>query len=99
MTMTQAATAPSGATAPLLSVRDLTVSVRDRGVVRPLVAGLSFDLHAGETLAIAGESGSGKSITSLALMGLLPNNVAVTSGQALLDGTDLPKLPETEMRN
>ncbi|NDV51371.1 MULTISPECIES: ABC transporter ATP-binding protein [unclassified Salipiger] len=99
MTMTQAATAPSGATAPLLSVRELTVSVRDRGVVRPLVAGLSFDLHAGETLAIAGESGSGKSITSLALMGLLPNNVAVTSGQALLDGTDLPKLPEPEMRN
>ena len=93
-----AATAPSGAAAPLLSVRDLTVSVRDRGVVRPLVAGLSFDLKAGETLAIAGESGSGKSITSLALMGLLPNNVSVTAGQALLDGTDLPGLPEAQMR-
>ncbi|QHQ33846.1 ABC transporter ATP-binding protein [Algicella marina] len=84
--------------APLLSVRDLTVSVRDRGVVRPLVEGLSFDLSAGETLAIAGESGSGKSITSLALMGLLPNNVAVTSGQALLEGVDLPSLPEARMR-
>ncbi|MFW2543662.1 ABC transporter ATP-binding protein [Primorskyibacter sp. 2E107] len=84
---------------PLLSVRDLTVSVRDRGVVRPLVAGLSFDLRAGETLAIAGESGSGKSITSLALMGLLPNNVTVSSGQALLDGTDLPSLPEPQMRS
>ncbi len=92
------ATAPSGACAPLLSVRDLTVSVKDRGVVRPLVAGLSFDLHPGETLAIAGESGSGKSITSLALMGLLPSNVSVTSGQALLDGTNLPDLPESQMR-
>jgi peptide/nickel transport system ATP-binding protein len=90
--------APEGAAEALLSVRDLTVSVKDRGVVRPLVAGLSFDLARGETLAIAGESGSGKSITSLALMGLLPNNVTVTSGQALLDGVDLPGLPESEMR-
>jgi peptide/nickel transport system ATP-binding protein len=93
------AIAPSGAKAPVLSVRDLTVSVKDRGVVRPLVAGLSFDLRAGETLAIAGESGSGKSITSLALMGLLPNNVSVTSGEALLEGTDLLALPEAQMRN
>lgn len=99
MTPTQTARAPMGASAPLLSVRDLTVSVKDRGVVRPLVAGLSFDLHAGETLAIAGESGSGKSITSLALIGLLPNNVSVTQGKAILDGTDLPTLPEAQMRN
>jgi len=99
MTLSNAATAPSGAAALLLSVRDLTISVKDRGVMRPLVEGLSFDLHTGETLAIAGESGSGKSITSLALMGLLPNNVSVTSGQALLDGTDLPKLPESQMRS
>ncbi|SNT21347.1 ABC transporter ATP-binding protein [Tropicimonas sediminicola] len=82
----------------LLAVRDLTVTVRDRGVVRPLVSGLSFDLRAGETLAIAGESGSGKSITSLALMGLLPNNVSVSRGQALLDGTDLLSLSERQMR-
>ncbi|SEQ74765.1 peptide/nickel transport system ATP-binding protein [Loktanella sp. DSM 29012] len=98
MMTTHTATAPSGATAALLSVRDMTVSVRDRGVVRPLVAGLSFELYPGETLAIAGESGSGKSITSLALMGLLPNNVTVTSGQALLDGVNLPDLPEARMR-
>ncbi|MBQ2260924.1 MAG: ABC transporter ATP-binding protein [Loktanella sp.] len=83
---------------PLLSVRDLTVSVRDRGVVKPLVSDLSFDLRAGETLAIAGESGSGKSITSLALMGLLPNNVTVTSGQMVLGGTDLTQLNENQMR-
>ncbi|GFE50513.1 ABC transporter ATP-binding protein [Roseobacter cerasinus] len=91
-------TALREAARPLLSVRDLTVSVRDRGVTRPLVENLSFDLHPGETLAIAGESGSGKSITSLALMGLLPHNVSVTSGQALLDGVDLPSLPEPDMR-
>ena len=85
-------------TDPLLSVRDLTVSVRDRGVVKPLVSGLSFDLRAGETLAIAGESGSGKSITSLAVMGLLPNNVTVTSGEMMLGGTDLARLSENQMR-
>lgn len=85
-------------TNPLLSVRDLTVSVRDRGVIKPLVSGLSFDLRAGETLAIAGESGSGKSITSLALMGLLPNNVTVTSGQMLLGDTDLAQMSENQMR-
>ncbi|TJZ83901.1 ABC transporter ATP-binding protein [Paracoccus hibiscisoli] len=84
--------------APLLSVRGLTVSVRDRGVVRPLVSDLSFDLRAGETLAIAGESGSGKSITSLALMGLLPANVAVTGGTLMLDDTDLAQLSEARMR-
>ena len=84
--------------APLLSVQGLTVSVRDRGIVRPLVQDLSFDLRPGETLAIAGESGSGKSITSLALMGLLPANVSITSGQLLLDGTDLARLPEAAMR-
>ncbi|QIE43259.1 ABC transporter ATP-binding protein (plasmid) [Rhodobacteraceae bacterium SC52] len=98
MTTAQSATAPSGAADPLLSVRDLTVTVKDRGIIRPLVANLSFELAAGETLAIAGESGSGKSITSLAIMGLLPNNVSVTSGQALLEGTDLPSLPERQMR-
>ncbi|WP_299869969.1 ABC transporter ATP-binding protein [uncultured Roseobacter sp.] len=91
-------TALHEAARPLLSVRDLTVSVRDRGVTRPLVENLSFDLYPGETLAIAGESGSGKSITSLALMGLLPHNVSVTSGRALLRGVDLPSLPEPDMR-
>lgn len=95
---TLAVPVPGAVETPLLSVRNLTIAVRDRGVSRPLVEKLSFDLRAGETLAIAGESGSGKSITSLALMGLLPNNVTVTSGQVVLDGTDLTTKTEPEMR-
>lgn len=91
--MTQGATA-AGASAPVLSVQGLTVSVHGK----PLVEGLSFDLAKGETLAIAGESGSGKSITSLAVMGLLPPQVGATAGCILLEGRDLLTLPEGEMR-
>lgn len=83
----------------VLSVQNLCVSVRrDQGLM-PLVQNISFDLRRGETLAIAGESGSGKSITSLAIMGLLPPPaVRVTGGAILLGGTDLTQLPEADLR-
>ncbi len=91
--------APAGDAAPVLSVKGLTVSVRAAGLLTPLVSDLSFTLAPGETLAIAGESGSGKSITSLAIMGLLPPPaVRVTGGRVVLDGTDLLALPEGRMR-
>jgi peptide/nickel transport system ATP-binding protein len=63
-----------------------------------VVDGLDFDVRVGETFAIAGESGSGKSMTALALMGLLPGAARVAAGQALLAGTDLLGLTESEMR-
>ncbi|MCF7701231.1 dipeptide ABC transporter ATP-binding protein [Loktanella sp. M215] len=80
-------------------MRDLTVSVRTDGGLLPLVKDVSFDLKRGETLAIAGESGSGKSITSLAIMGLLPPPaVRVTAGQIALGDRVLTTLPEGQMR-
>lgn len=83
----------------VLSVRDLHISVRQSSGIRPLVAGLSFDLHRGETLAIAGESGSGKSLTSLAIMGLLPPPaVHVSKGAILFSGKDLTQLPEQKLQ-
>ncbi len=86
-------------TAPVLSVQGLTVSVRTEFGLRPLVNDLTFDVAKGETLAIAGESGSGKSITSLAIMGLLPPPaVRITQGAIRLGGTDLTTLPEQAMR-
>ena len=84
----------------VLSVQGLTVSVRTPAGDRPLVENLSFTLRRGETLAIAGESGSGKSITSLAIMGLLPPPaVRITGGSVRLGDTDLAKLPEAQMRS
>lgn len=83
----------------VLSVRQLDISVRTEAGIVPLVQSLSFDLKRGETLAIAGESGSGKSLTSLAIMDLLPPPaVHVTGGEIIFDGSDLTKLPETKMQ-
>jgi len=90
------AMAPDG---PVLSVAGLTVSVRTEAGLVPLVSDLSFEVKRGETLAIAGESGSGKSITSLAIMGLLPPPaVRVTGGAILLGETDLTRLPQEALR-
>ena len=82
----------------LLSVTDLHVTFTgDRGRV-PAIEGVSFDLAPGETLALVGESSSGKSVTALALMRLLggPPNVTI-SGHARLGDTDLLALPESQM--
>ena len=85
--------------APVLMVENLTVSVRTDEGVKPLVRDMSFGLRRGETLCIAGESGSGKSITSLAIMGLLPPPaVRVTGGSIRLGETDLNTLGEAQMR-
>ena len=84
----------------VLSVRNLDISVRSDAGIQPLVQNLSFDLKRGETLAIAGESGSGKSLTSLAIMGLLPPPaVHVAGGEILFDGQDLTRLPEHKMQH
>jgi peptide/nickel transport system ATP-binding protein len=102
--MTLVASTPSGAslapdTPTVLTVEDLTVSVRTEAGLRPLVSNLSFSVRRGETLAIAGESGSGKSITSLAIMGLLPPPaVRITAGRIALGATDLTALPEAALR-
>ncbi len=83
----------------VLSVRQLDISVRTEAGILPLVQSLNFDLKRGETLAIAGESGSGKSLTSLAIMGLLPPPaVHVAGGQIIFDDFDLTKLPESKMQ-
>ena len=63
-----------------------------------LVDGVSFELVAGQTFALLGESGCGKSMTALSIMRLLPDAAKIASGQVLLHGQDLLGLPESSMR-
>jgi oligopeptide/dipeptide ABC transporter ATP-binding protein len=82
---------------PLLEVSDLTVAFEVEGKERRVVAGVSYSLPAGRTLGVVGESGCGKSMTALALMGLVPSPGKVT-GSLLFEGSELLGLPESEWR-
>ena len=82
------------AMAPALTVEDLTVDIDGASVVD----GVSFAVTAGEVVALVGESGCGKSLTALALLGLLPDAAQIVSGKIVLDRTDLVALPERAMR-
>lgn len=81
----------------LLVVRDLAIRFPDRYGRIPVVDKLNFSVHEGETLGLVGESGCGKSITSLAVMGLLARDAEV-DGEILYRGRDLLKLPPKERR-
>ena len=81
-----------------LQLRDLKVELdADAGIVRAL-DGIRLSIERGETFALVGESGCGKSMTALALMRLLPDNGRISEGKVLLDGQDLLDLPERAMR-
>lgn len=77
----------------LLRIHDLHVSIGDK----PLIHGLNLHLEGGETLALVGESGCGKSTTALTIAGLLPREGSA-SGRVMLDGEDLLKLSGTALR-
>jgi len=85
-------------TQTLLQVKDLVTSFdTDEGRVTA-VDGVSFDLKAGETLGIVGESGCGKSVTALSIMRLLPQPMGhIDSGEILFEGRDLTQIPLEEM--
>ena len=83
----------------LLDVENLHVTLFTEDGALPAITDLSFVMRRGETLAVVGESGCGKSMTALSIMGLLPQPPAkITGGQINFDGTDLAKLSRDEMR-
>jgi oligopeptide transport system ATP-binding protein len=83
----------------LLSVEDLRVEFwTQRGTIHA-VNGITFEIRPGETLGIVGESGCGKSVTALALLGILPRAGRVSTGSAIFDGRDLIQLSDRDMRD
>jgi peptide/nickel transport system ATP-binding protein len=85
---------------PLLDVRALQTHFRTPdGRVNRAVDGVSFSLDAGETLAIVGESGCGKSVTAMSILRLIPEPPGKIAGEILFQGRDLLKLSDAEMRD
>ncbi|RDZ16394.1 peptide ABC transporter ATP-binding protein [Priestia megaterium] len=84
----------------MIQIKNLHVQFSTYGGQVQAVRGVSFDLHKGETLAIVGESGCGKSVTSQSIMRLIPTPPGrITSGSILFKGQDLTKLSEKKMRD
>lgn len=83
----------------ILQVEDLQVTFTTFGGVVQAVRGVTFDLHKGETLAIVGESGCGKSVTSNAIMGLIPQPPGkITNGKVVFKGKDLTSFKKSDLR-
>ncbi len=83
---------------PLLQIENLKTWLDGGGVPVRAVDGLSLSLERGETFALLGESGCGKSMTALSIMRLLPDAGRIVSGEVVLDGQNLLALPEIAMR-
>ena len=83
---------------PLLSVEDLHISLTTDAGHFAAVEGVSFEIGRGETVGLVGESGCGKSITALSIMGLLRHPLGLSGGRIRLTGQDIQALPAAELR-
>ncbi len=83
---------------PLLEVRDLRLDLTDHGVHRAAVDEVSFTIAHGETFGLVGESGCGKSITALSIMGLLREPLGIGGGKILLEGREIQNLSPSGLR-
>ncbi len=82
----------------LLSIRGMTVSVPTATGQADIVSDVTLEVRAGETVGLVGESGCGKSMTGRAILGLLPEPVAVTGGRIYVDGQDIARLGARQLR-
>ena len=81
----------------LLKVKDLTITFIDENTQTVVVDGVDFHVKPGEVLCIVGESGCGKSVTALSILGLLNPNARITSGSIVFNGQDLLEMNEKEI--
>lgn len=87
-------------TDPLLKVENLRIELKTRAGVAPVIDNLSFELGHNESISFVGESGCGKSMTALALMGLLPEGIGrIAGGKILFEGEDLTQASEARLRD
>lgn len=80
----------------MLKVENLNVNININGQAYPVLDDVSFTLNKGDALGLVGESGCGKSLTALAIMGMLRNNIRIESGSIMFNGIDLAKCTEKE---
>jgi peptide/nickel transport system ATP-binding protein len=85
-------------TVPVLSVRNLEVEFATRRATLHAINGISFDIAKGEVLGVVGESGAGKSVTGLAVIGLIDPPGRISGGEIYLSGTRIDHLPPEEIR-
>ncbi len=84
---------------PLLKVENLRIELTTRDGIAPVIDNLSFQLDAGENISFVGESGCGKSMTALGIMGLLPDRIGrIASGSIVFDGEDLTQASEARLK-
>jgi peptide/nickel transport system permease protein len=89
---------PAPASDALLSIEGLNVAFMTADRATRAVQDVSFDIRPGEALGLVGESGCGKSVTAMSILGLLPGSGVIESGRIVLDGVDLAALSEKELR-
>jgi peptide/nickel transport system ATP-binding protein len=90
--------APQPPVAAALKVEDLSLAYLVRGIPRPVLRGVSFEIAPGESYGLVGESGCGKSTTAYAAVRYLPRNGRITGGRILIDGNDITKMSDDEVR-
>jgi peptide/nickel transport system ATP-binding protein len=91
-------TPPVSTTAAALKVEDLKLAYMVRGIPRPVLRGVSFEIKPGESYGLVGESGCGKSTTAYAAVRYMPRNARITGGRILVAGEDITKKSGDELR-